>query len=270
MSHKSCWNICNFWLSQWAWFQLGAWWKHFVILMQKVLCSCISYVCHLVPGKAGPCKWHFRYQLRNPLQHSLPGEQQCNCEICLADTASHSCCAFPPPTCPRTPSLPHRAAHRTSELNFFLYLRISGLSLCGRILVGLTLTTEPFLAFSLLTGSGLALDAGMKDTHNCGNCECLVTAHIWITLFMVEQKKPQRGETTPRELCIAKKNKIWKIPQALLRKHGGNTAAEHKQTTSERRAEVVKWKFTVMWDYYASFRRFYSEFHFQAVSPLYT
>lgn len=60
-------------------------------------------------------------------------------------------------------SLPHNAAQRTSELNFFLYLRISGLSLCGRIFVGLTLTTEPFLAFSLLTGSGFALDARMED-----------------------------------------------------------------------------------------------------------
>lgn len=40
---------------------------------------------------------------------------------------------------------PHSPAHRTSVLNFFLYLRISGVSLCGRMLVGLTLTTEPFL-----------------------------------------------------------------------------------------------------------------------------
>lgn len=37
---------------------------------------------------------------------------------------------------------PHRAAHRISELKRFLYLRISGVSLCGRMLVGLTLTTE--------------------------------------------------------------------------------------------------------------------------------
>lgn len=42
MSHKSCWNIFKFGLSQWTWFQLGAWSKHFLILMHKVLCSCNS------------------------------------------------------------------------------------------------------------------------------------------------------------------------------------------------------------------------------------
>lgn len=41
---------------------------------------------------------------------------------------------------------PQRAAHRISELKRFLYLRISGVSLCGLMLVGLTLTTEIFLA----------------------------------------------------------------------------------------------------------------------------
>lgn len=76
-------------------------------------------------------------------------------------------------------SLPHKAAQRTSELNFFLYLRISGLSLCGRIFVGLTLTTEPFLAFSLLTGSGFALDARTKDIGQHEKCECLATSHFW-------------------------------------------------------------------------------------------
>lgn len=38
--------------------------------------------------------------------------------------------------------LPQRAAQRISELKRFLYLRISGVSLCGLMLVGLTLTTE--------------------------------------------------------------------------------------------------------------------------------
>lgn len=55
---------------------------------------------------------------------------------------------------------PHSPAQRTSVLNFFLYLRISGESLCGRMLVGLTLTTEPFLWFSLLIGSPLLPAAG--------------------------------------------------------------------------------------------------------------
>lgn len=40
---------------------------------------------------------------------------------------------------------PQRAAHRISELNLFLYLRISGVSVGGRVLVGFTFTMEPFL-----------------------------------------------------------------------------------------------------------------------------
>lgn len=52
------------------------------------------------------------------------------------------------------PHLPQRAAHRISELNLFLYLRISGVSLCGRVLVGFTLTTEPFRVGSCLMASG--------------------------------------------------------------------------------------------------------------------
>lgn len=47
-----------------------------------------------------------------------------------------------------TQLLPQRAAQRISELNLFLYLRISGVSLTGRVLVGLTLTMEPFLTSS--------------------------------------------------------------------------------------------------------------------------
>lgn len=43
---------------------------------------------------------------------------------------------------------PQRAAQRISELKRFLYLRISGVSLWGRVLVGFTLTTEPFRASS--------------------------------------------------------------------------------------------------------------------------
>ena len=43
------------------------------------------------------------------------------------------------------PGLPQRAAQRISELNRFLYFRISGVSLWARVLVGFTLTTEPFL-----------------------------------------------------------------------------------------------------------------------------
>lgn len=50
----------------------------------------------------------------------------------------------------REHDVPHRAAHRISELKRFLYLRISGVSLWGLMLVGLTLTTEIFRAsFSL-------------------------------------------------------------------------------------------------------------------------
>lgn len=50
--------------------------------------------------------------------------------------------------------LPHNAAHRISELNLFLYLRISGVSLCGLVLVGFTLTTEPLRVGSCLMASG--------------------------------------------------------------------------------------------------------------------
>ena len=49
--------------------------------------------------------------------------------------------------------LPQSAAHRISELNLFLYLRISGVSLGGRVLTGLTLTTEPLRDGSDLRGS---------------------------------------------------------------------------------------------------------------------
>lgn len=52
--------------------------------------------------------------------------------------------------------LPHKAAHRISELNLFLYLRISGVSLCGLVFVGFTLTTEPFRVGSCLMASGLS------------------------------------------------------------------------------------------------------------------
>ena len=50
-------------------------------------------------------------------------------------------------------SVPQRAAHRISELNLFLYLRISGVSLCGRVLTGFTLTTEPLRDGSALRAS---------------------------------------------------------------------------------------------------------------------
>lgn len=49
--------------------------------------------------------------------------------------------------------IPQSAAHRISELNLFLYLRISGVSLGGRVLTGFTFTTEPFRDGSDLRGS---------------------------------------------------------------------------------------------------------------------
>lgn len=52
-------------------------------------------------------------------------------------------------------SLPHKAAHSISELNLFLYFRISGVSLCGRVFVGFTLTTDPFRVGSCLIASDL-------------------------------------------------------------------------------------------------------------------
>lgn len=123
-------------------------------------------------------------------------------------------------------SLPHKAAQRTSELNFFLYLRISGLSLCGRIFVGLTLTTEPFLAFSLLTGSGFALDAE-KDTWNKKiNKNSSVWLHLTFDLFAAEwNKKMKRGETL-RASHNQRKPHIWKTPHTFLSKHCSDTAAE--------------------------------------------
>ena len=65
--------------------------------------------------------------------------------------------------------LPHKAAHRISELNLFLYLRISGVSLWGRVLVGLTLTTEPFRVGSCLMASGLIpSQENPTETHDTG------------------------------------------------------------------------------------------------------
>lgn len=55
----------------------------------------------------------------------------------------------------KTFALPHKAAHSISELNLFLYLRISGVSLCGRVFVGFTLTTDPFRVGSCLIASDL-------------------------------------------------------------------------------------------------------------------
>lgn len=54
------------------------------------------------------------------------------------------------PRAGRARGLPHKAAQRISELKRFLYFRISGVSLWGRMLVGFTFTTEIFRAsFSL-------------------------------------------------------------------------------------------------------------------------
>ena len=65
--------------------------------------------------------------------------------------------------------LPHKAAHRISELNLFLYLRISGVSLWGRVLVGLTLTTEPLRVGSCLMASGLIpSQENPTETHDTG------------------------------------------------------------------------------------------------------
>lgn len=64
---------------------------------------------------------------------------------------------------------PHSAAHRISELNLFLYLRISGVSLGGRVLVGLTFTIDPFLT-SIFSCSNLepSEEAQWKDLFEGG------------------------------------------------------------------------------------------------------
>ena len=59
---------------------------------------------------------------------------------------------------------PQSAAHRISELNLFLYLRISGVSLGGRVLVGLTFTMDPFLT-SIFSCSNLEPEHGAKEIH---------------------------------------------------------------------------------------------------------
>lgn len=158
--------------------------------MHKILCNCKSSVCHLLRGR----RCHMS-DAGDPLQDLLTGEVQYNCEICLTYCQP---LLLPPSLHTHAQvllSLPHKAAQRTSELNFFLYLRISGLSLCGRILVGLTLTTEPFLAFSLLTGSGFALDARMKGVRSHENCECLATSHI-LSVYGRMKETPKGWENT--------------------------------------------------------------------------
>lgn len=70
--------------------------------------------------------------------------------------------------------LPHKAAHRISELNLFLYLRISGVSLCGLVLVGFTLTTEPFRVGSCLMASDLIpSQENPTETQDTGIILCL-------------------------------------------------------------------------------------------------
>lgn len=69
-------------------------------------------------------------------------------------------------------SSPQSAAHRISELNLFLYLRISGVSLGGRVLVGLTFTIDPFLT-SIFSCSNLEpiIEATIVGKHKPQQCD---------------------------------------------------------------------------------------------------
>lgn len=73
------------------------------------------------------------------------------------------------PRARRAQGLPHKAAQRISELKRFLYFRISGVSLWGRMLVGLTFTTEIFRAsFSLACSclSSSLVNRACKETQD--------------------------------------------------------------------------------------------------------
>lgn len=82
-------------------------------------------------------------------------------------------------------ALPHKAAHSISELNLFLYLRISGVSLCGRVFVGFTLTTDPFRVGSCLIASDLI--ASLENpTEKKKKIKCMnypSSARFWTYIF---------------------------------------------------------------------------------------
>lgn len=80
--------------------------------------------------------------------------------------------------------LPHKAAQSISELKRFLYFRISGVSLWGRMLVGLTFTTEILRAsFSLACSclSSSLVNRACKETHKTekGDGLTLLSPFFW-------------------------------------------------------------------------------------------
>lgn len=82
---------------------------------------------------------------------------------------------------------PQSAAHKISELKRFLYFRISGVSLWGLMLVGLTLTTEIFLAsFSLA-------------------CSCLSSSLA--NMAVRSQKMKNRSQRFQKQIKIA----LWRM-----------------------------------------------------------
>lgn len=92
----------------------------------------------------------------------------------------------------KTFALPHKAAHSISELNLFLYLRISGVSLCGRVFVGFTLTTDPFRVGSCLIASDLIASLENptereKKKSACNTLQVLDSGHIFLPSYNPNQ-----------------------------------------------------------------------------------
>lgn len=234
----------------------------FLILMHKILCNSKSSLCYLLPGR----QCHVSDASIYPVICSRTfWQERCNTTVKSAFTHCQPLLLLPPlhRHARVLLSLPHKAAQRTSELNFFLYFRISGLSLWGRIFVGLTLTTEPFRAFSLLTGSGFALDARMKDTCNYEKCKCLATSH----LLMAGGKKTGRDEKRPQEhfTARAKKNQAKHHTSGKFLRHSWLSTVVTQQQSSGRRTKAAQRKFRVMQSF--SFCRCYWQLPFPSNMP---
>lgn len=120
----------------------------------------------------------------------------------------------------RRRSSPHRAAHRISELNLFLYLRISGVSLGGRVLVGLTFTIDPFLT-SIFSCSNLEPTPPFKcrQTHLIRMRKCAQESTSEGGLYVDSLETEMLSPVPPGDWYMPRSTKVVKedLPEALTK-----------------------------------------------------
>lgn len=152
--------------------------------------------------KAVSCEW---YLLSDPLHDFLTGEVQYNCKICLAYTASLSCC-LPSIHIPKYfwayPTKQHKGPPSWISSCIYEFLDCHSV---GGYLSGWRWQQSPSLRFPSWQVQVLhqmlewKTYVGMKNVSVC--------LHLTFDLFMAEWKKPQRGEKTPWEHYIARGKK---------------------------------------------------------------